>query len=426
MSATTSAAGATPFPATGNPSAPDTLSERIEVLDVLRGIALLGMFFVHFSSRSTDPGGGFGLLYSRVVELFFVNRFFTIFAILFGVGFAVQLRRADARGDAFIPRFVRRLLALAVFGFIAEAFFGFNVLLGYAIWGLPLLLVRRWSTKALVIALLISTTSPSIDLLTRATYATVVGRAAHFDANRKADNAERIQAMRTAADGIRSTDYRTVIAARMRVLQVRYAPQHSFLMPAGAFTLFLIGFLGLRLGLFEDPRRHRRLIAGIMIFGTASWAAWELVFPLHIAIPPEWPMPLRALSTFATTQPFAIGSLSADLAFTYIGAILLLVAHNPAWLRRLGAFQITGRMALTNYMLQVMILDFAFSNHGFALTINAAYAPLSALALFAVDVALSRWWLSRYQYGPLEWVWRSATYARWQPMRRAATVGDSY
>ena len=81
-------------------------------------------------------------------------------------------------------------------------------------------------------------------------------------------------------------------------------------------------------------------------------------------------------------------------------------------------------MALTNYMLQVTILDLAFSNHGYALKVGAAYAPLAALALFAVDVALCRWWLSRYRYGPLEWMWRSATYARRQPMRRAATVGD--
>lgn len=413
-----------PFPATGGPSVPDTQSERIGVLDVLRGMALFGMFLVHFSGRSTDPGGGFGHAYRSVVQHFFVNRFFTIFAILFGVGFAVQLRRAEARGDDFIPRYVRRLLALALFGFIVEAFFGFNVLLGYAIWGFPLLLVRRWSTKALVIALLLSTTSASTFLVTRATYATVVGRAAQFDADRNVEAAERIQAMRTAGKDARSTDYRAVVAARIRLMAVRYS-QQGFFMPAGAFTLFLLGLLGLRLGLFEDPRRHRRLITGIMIFGAATWAVWEWMYPLQIAVPSAWPLPLLALSTFATTQPFAIGSLSADLAFTYIAAILLLVARDPVWLQRLGAFGITGRMALTNYILQVMILDVAFSNHGFALKISATYALLAALALFAVDVALSRWWLSRYPYGPLEWLWRSATYARWQPMRRAASVGDS-
>lgn len=425
MSATPSAAGAMPFPPTGGPSAPDTQSERIGVLDVLRGIALLGMFFVHFSGNSTDPGGGFGHIYRRVVQLFFSGRFFSMFAILFGVGFAVQLRRAEARGDTFIARYVRRLLTLAVFGFIAEAFFGYRVLGAYAMWGFPLLLVRRWTTKALVIALLLCATSMSIYWVTRATYTTAVGKAEQFGADRQAD-AERIQAINRAYEkDIHSTDYRTVTAARIRYLPFMYSQPFS-LLPTNNFTLFLIGLLGLRLGLFEDPWRHRRLIAGMMIFGAASWAASEWLFPLHIAVPPAWPLPIRVLSGFATTRASAFGLLREEwLAFTYIGAILLLVARNPVWLRRLGAFGITGRMALTNYMLQIMILSFAFSNYAFGLHISAAYAPLAALALFAVDFALSRWWLSRYQFGPLEWLWRSATYARWQPMRRAATVGDS-
>ena len=79
------------------------------MLDVVRGIALLGRFFVHFSDNSTDPGGGFGHTYKRTVDLLFSGRFYTMFAILFGVGFVVQLRRAEARGDKFVPRYVRRI-----------------------------------------------------------------------------------------------------------------------------------------------------------------------------------------------------------------------------------------------------------------------------------------------------------------------------
>ena len=79
-------------------------------------------------------------------------------------------------------------------------------------------------------------------------------------------------------------------------------------------------------------------------------------------------------------------------------------------------------MALTNYVLQVMVLDFTFSNYAFGLSISAAYAPLAALALFGLEVMLSRWWLSRYRYGPLEWLWRSITYARWQPLQRLETT----
>src|SRR4051812_9600946 len=99
---------------------------RVGVLDVLRGIALLGMFFVHFNDHSTSAASGFGHAWQRFVEVFLNDRFFTIFGILFGAGFALQLRRADARGDRFAGPFLRRLAALAVFGFVAEVCFGYN------------------------------------------------------------------------------------------------------------------------------------------------------------------------------------------------------------------------------------------------------------------------------------------------------------
>ncbi len=409
------------IPETVDRSAPVQSPERIAVLDVLRGIALLGMFLVHFNTYSTQPRGGFGQIYRRTVELLFEGRFYTMFAILFGVGFAVQLRRAEARGDKYIARYVRRLLALAAFGFIAEAFFGFHVLLGYAIWGFPLWLVRRWSTKALVITLLLCATSTSIYWVSRATYSRAVGTPVEqFAADRRADG-ERAQAVQRARrDAVRSTDYRRAVVARIRHIPWYYSQPFSFL-PQGDFTLFLIGLLGLRYGVFEDPGRHRRLITGMMIFGAASWALAEWVLP-NVAVPPTWYWVIRTWWQFTGSGFLLTGQW---LAFTYIGAILLLVAHNPAWLRRLGAFGVTGRMALTNYMLQIMIIDLSIRNYAFGLHISTAYAPLAALALFAVDVALSRWWLSRYQYGPLEWLWRSATYARWQPMRRVRTVDGS-
>jgi uncharacterized membrane protein len=95
--------------------------DRIEVLDVLRGIALLGMFLVHFNDKATasDAGWGFTAAYQRGVSLFFEERFWAMFAILFGVGFAVQLRRAEARGVGFGPTYARRLAALAGFGLFA-------------------------------------------------------------------------------------------------------------------------------------------------------------------------------------------------------------------------------------------------------------------------------------------------------------------
>src|SRR4029453_384275 len=112
-------------------------AERIQSLDILRGFALAGMIVVHFHDRTTEPGGIDDVIRTliwRLVE----SKSHGTFALLFGAGFAIRLRRAEARGQPFTAFYLRRLGWLAVLGFAAPAFFGFNVLLGYAVWGVPL------------------------------------------------------------------------------------------------------------------------------------------------------------------------------------------------------------------------------------------------------------------------------------------------
>lgn len=191
-----------------------------------------------------------------------------------------------------------------------------------------------------------------------------------------------------------------------------YTQAPTSTLPTNNFTYFLIGFLAFRLGLFDERQRHTRMIVGVMIFGALSWAAAHWLLPLPITLPSV--LPLRVAAQ-AEANGFRL-IRDSGLALTYTGAILLLVAR-PESLRRLSFFSITGRMALTNYMLQVIILDLTFSNFAFGAQISAWLAPVAALVLFSAEIALSQWWLPRFCYGPLEWLWRSATYAQWQPIR---------
>lgn len=407
-----------------DPAIPDSgppVTERIGVLDVLRGIALLGMFLVHFDNRVMEPVGGIGRWYGNLADLFFHDRFFPMFGILFGVGFAVQLRRAGQRGGHFVQPYLRRLLALAGFGFIAHGIFGYNVLLAYAIWGVPLLLVRNWSNRALTLLLIVCAVSGGMRVMAIATYHAAVGQPEQFRTFRSEEAARDRAAGAALRVAVEGTDFARLVVERIRFLPHWYSRPFSYL-PFLTFTLFLIGLLGYRLGLFDQPERHRRLIVGCMMFGIASWAAATWLFPVTVAIPAALPMPLKVAATLATQ--FNLFNLVRDqwLAFTYIGAVLLLVAHDRAWLRRLSVFGVTGRMALTNYMFQVMLLDITFSRYGLGLQLKYLHGPVAALALFWCSFVFSRWWLSRYRYGPLEWLWRSATYARWQPLRRMKSV----
>lgn len=392
-----------------------TTTDRIGSLDVLRGIALLGMFLVHFNYGTTG-GGSSGALYQRTVDLLFEERFWTMFGILFGVGFAVQLRRAEARGAPFVPMYARRLLMLAAVGLFTHAVFGYHVLFEYAVWGFPLLILRRLSTRALILALVISAASWSLYEIARATYGVATIGETAYRAQLDAEDARYETFRRANLDAQHAANYSTVFKARLAHMAWFYAQPYSFL-PVNTLTLFLIGVLGLRLGLFDHPANHQRLIVALMIFGVASWAAATWLLPRWTAMPDGSLVRIITIVRFRTGFGLVRGMW---LTFAYMGVVLLLVARDSAWLRRLSMFGWTGRMALTNYVIQVAILDLVFSDYSLGVQLTPLAGLAAALALFGLDAVLSRWWLTRFRFGPLEWLWRSATYARRQPLLLAS------
>jgi uncharacterized protein len=387
--------------------------DRLHVLDVLRGIALIGMFFVHFSMFSSG-GGSADKIYQSVVELFFEERFWTMFAILFGVGFAIQLRRADARGGRFVANYLRRIGTLAVFGFIAEACFGFNVLLTYAVWGTA---TARRASLVGEAARDCRGRLRSVVERVRDREGDVPGRdegRARGQGNSRGHRQEESGALR----GVREDEGRHELTGRSSRRESShmtwfYAQPFSFL-PVNSFMLFLLGFIALRLGLFDEPERHRRLIVTLAVAGTGLWAVQAFVFP---SLPVHETGPIvRAVALNRLQYGFGLVR-DMWLSFLYIGVVLLLVARDRDWLRRLAPFAWTGRMALTNYMIQVALLDLTFSKYGLGLQVTPLVGLTMAVALFAVDAMFSRWWLARFRYGPFEWLWRSATYGSWQSLR---------
>jgi uncharacterized protein len=427
--ALTPAAPATPFSADIAATSSIARGERLDVLDVLRGIALLGMYAVHFSYYVRDVPEGPTPLWQRLQWWFLDERFFTMFAMLFGIGFAVQLARADARGENIVPRYLRRLGALAIFGLIAQGVFGFNVLISYAIWGLALLPIRRWSTKAIFVLFLLCSAHAALNTLAHIAIAESRGRIAEYVADRQRPPQEFLAARKAVATAAKSAGFGTLVAARMRLVP-RFQRQFGW-NAGGSFTLMLAGLLAFRLGVFEDPRRKRKVILWGMVAGAASFVIANWVLPL----PGAPPMKIEVMTTSAHPTGLAAYTLLTNngfgvprvewLAFVYIGIVLLLVARDRAWLRRLAPFAWNGRMALTNYMVQVAFLDSTFSHYGLGLdgVMSPRWIPLCAIGLFGVQAVFARWWLSRYEYGPLEWVWRSVTYWRPARFRRIETAG---
>jgi uncharacterized membrane protein YeiB len=317
-------------------------TSRIATLDILRGLALCGMILVHFHQKMESPATGVEDLVGWTIWVGFETKAWSVFAFLFGVGFAILLRNAEARGASIVPLYLRRMAFLAVVGILVQVTTGFQILLEYAMWGVALLIVRKWPTPVLLIL-----------------------------------------ALAAAVAGRFYGPIRFILLGSI-----------NWITPVD-FTLFILGLLAVRHGIFDDVARNKRIIIGAMIFGFVSWAiAWLLY----------------------DNGPAEYGILSDRwLALTYAGAVTLLLHYKPVWKDRLALFAKAGRMALTNYVLQAAVI--ASLATGLALR-SRPYADLPAtVILFGVLAALSAWWLSRFRYGPLEWLWRIVTYWKWQPIK---------
>jgi len=372
--------------------------QRVHSLDLLRGMALLGMFIVHFHEHTTDTPGVDEFLRTliwRLVE----SKSHGTFAMLFGAGFAIQLRRAEQRGARFSTIYLRRLGVLALFGFAAHAFFGFNVLLGYAVWGVTLLFVRNWSTRVLVFVACVSAASVGLFQLVNPTVISLTAGEAAVERRVAAQEAQadQVNAHLTAAEA--QTSYRVLLGARLRHMAWFYT-QPFFFLPNVTLALFIVGLLLVRHRLLEEPASHGRVLAGMAAFGAFSWLAanWLLPFGFGL-IRDQW------------------------LTFAYVAGALWLLGRIPALIQRFQFVAAAGRMALTNYLLQIAMLDLLFS--GYALHRPPLRAPVglaAALTCFAVECAWSTVWLKHFQFGPAEWLWRSLTYGERQPMRRAVPV----
>jgi uncharacterized protein len=209
-------------------------------------------------------------------------------------------------------------------------------------------------------------------------------------------------------------DYASLFSARWALFIGTLPHTWRDFLPDVNLALFTLGLLAVRHRVLDEPRRHLRLIVACMGFGALSWAvAWLLLFHLSSTGIPGADEPLA----------YGFGIIQDQwLCLTYIGAVVLLLAYRPVWTRRLGFIGRAGRMALTNYMLQVMVLDALASHYGLGLKLRPYVYVVSAALLFSLEAVLSTLWLTYFRFGPLEWLWRSVTYARVQPLRRESVA----
>lgn len=395
--------------------APTAGESRLVLLDALRGFALFGVLLVNLKSlslysllpkaeRAALPSAGFDRVADLATAMLVDGTAITLFSILFGVGFAMQMQRAAGR-PGHVQRYVRRLLVLLAIGLVhAWLLWWGDILRYYAILGLALLPFARVSPRLLAAAGVVVVVALPLALqpVVPSLLPTQIGSAESAARALAAFGSERWGEM---LEGNFARDLRMRIAV--------------WILPAYVFGRLLVGVALGSSGVLRDPANHLRFwrrSCGATLLIAAAIAA--LLF-LHDH---------RELSTTLPWLEGATGKLAfrmlrnlapLNLALFYLSAFVLLF-QRPAWRARLALLAPLGRMALTSYLAQTVVAIALF--YGVGLGIGPRFGMVgvcvATLAIFPLQVAASAWWLRRYRFGPVEWLWRSLTYGRMQPMRR--------
>lgn len=405
-------------------SAPVDPGERSHLLDGLRGLALLGILTVNMvgfigfgmndeAGRAAAFGSAFDDFSELLIEWLVTGKFYSIFSLLFGIGFALQLERLERRGEG-AGRYMRRLAVLFAIGLahLLLLWFGDIVAL-YALMGFVLLPFRRASDRALIAWAAVLWLLPiawaalihlgGIDLSKPL-----------FGLGMRALVAAGIDPNQSPLAYYRDHGFFAQLAVHPAEIWFRAADLTYQLRPAKVLAMFLIGLWVGRRAIYANPAAHRVLLRRMATIGLG--AGLPLSFArtaLDMAAPDTPPVRLAVEALYCLSTPV--------LALGYAAAIALLWANHR---RRLVEWAVpAGRMALTNYLAQTIIQSLVFYGWGLALIgrFGLAFVFPFAAAIFAFQLAYSRWWLDRFRFGPVEWLWRSLTYGKAQQMRRASS-----
>ncbi len=404
---------------------PLTSSERIQVLDVLRGIAVGGILVGNMQWFS-----GYGMMPQQLltatpladqvthflVHVLVEGKFYSIFSFLFGFGFAMQMARAGERGDTRGTLFKRRLAWLLVIGLMhAYLLWAGDILSIYALMGFVLLLFRKRSDRSLLkwaIALLIVPVLTYAALLILFVAFVPADALAQFEAGQAEFWYESVQ---KASQG---TYFQILTDFNVQYIVGRYAGLIFQMRLPKILAMFLLGMYAYRRGLFQDPQGNRPFIRQVAMYGISIGLIANLIFAWLSGNEAPFPPSIAGLVGVAF---YAIGVPALALG---ISAVVVILWKGGAMKKVLSAFAPVGRMALTNYLMQTVICVLIFYGYGLGKfgSFGALEATITAALIVAFQLLVSSLWLRYFTYGPVEWIWRQLTY--WQRLKLRKPVGS--
>ena len=395
-------------------SNPVRKSNRIELLDVFRGFAVLGIFvvnieimncmFMHEEVFTEQWTSTLDKVVKLIRQLFFYSKFFPIFSFLFGVGIALQALRMQDRGERIGGFFFRRMLVLFLLGCAHITFFwGGDVIHLYALMGMLIALMLKIPTKLLPWLALSVLLFPFYGQMASAFYNLVgLDPSAFLEVN----NGDYY------TDVVRSGSYIDGIKLRWLEYVSNSGVLLVFLAPL-AFAMFVLGLYAGKKGWVHHLEQTALQLKTPMLITITIATLYRIVFLFFRS---DF-LPYLAEGF----HPYVFQAMQLADVFT---GLFFLWGIASLWKYKrvrnvLSVLKPVGRMALTNYILQSVVGMFLFTSVGFSWYLELSPPQTFALAcvVYAFQIVLSHYWLVKFKYGPLEWLWRCLTYQKILPIR---------
>ena len=397
---------------------PTTSTERIEMIDALRGFALTGvclgnlaLFSFYFclsdEQKANLPFPVINSIISYIIYFFVDWKFWTLFSIIFGISSSIFISRADKRIKNGKALYARKMLLLLIFGLIHGILFWFgDILSAYALAGFILLfLINRKGSSLAVWGIILGAIIPFVLRILQVIL--------FPDTPDKFDELSAY-----TFDAYSSSSFSKVIIANLVNIKI-YSFYVWFLLIA-ALGRFMAGYWIEQSGILYHIENYTYFFRKVMRI--CAWIGFPVMFI----------MTLTKIFTDAGLLPAESkwGSINylSELASMAIGIIYAIkfafLYQNKKWYKRLSVFKEMGRMALTNYLIQTLINILIFNGIGLGLAgkIGPSIYILWFVFLVILQIIFSRWWLSKYRFGPFEWLWRSLTYGKLQSMKLEAAL----
>ena len=387
---------------------------RLGSVDAVRGFALFGVLLVNMYNFGADAPEWTGFLdtafYTSMHSLF-ETKALRLFSLLFGFGFALQLAGAMARTGGSMWFYFRRMAILFVFGMAHALFFDGDILMEYAMLGLILIAFRNTQQRTLLVLAFV--------LLAAFPVSNLVRTESGDDLAVQWEDSLPLTELRvdhpylgSSMDVFRENAF----AIPPPIWSNLHGPESSLVI----FSMLLLGLYVGRARILHDVAPHLPLIRrvfgwGIGIGTASALAEWSLSQRYGYAVFTETTASNGV--RFLGDMLFAYGSTSLALGY---GAGIVLLAQRPGWQTTLQRLQNLGRMALTAYLASTVMFTTLFYGWGFGqlFLLGPAVTTFYAVLFFVTLLIFCTWWLNRFRFGPAEWLWRSLTYLKFQPLRR--------